>query len=329
MKQLSILTFAGLGLLSASYSALTLTHTKATHHIHHTQHHMPHRVHHAKHTHKKLSAKRQHAQHKHLAHHPQKIVSIKHQKTVQKHPVISSQQKHDVINSQKPVLIEHSVQPASTHLQPPGTAISMSAMASQHIIAWVRQTALKLKYSHYRFGGSYFNSQHGVYEVDCSGYVNHVLGNAAPDAYHTVVSWSRSYKPTSEDYYLFFNKLPRNTQQDWHKIQHVSQLTSGDILVFRYKHFWKRKTSSGHVMVVVSKPVPVSRYSNTYYVQVADSALAGHSNDTRRPHTSGIGIGTLLIQENRISSSTCSYAWKVGAPWKKHVYVAMARPIYV
>ena len=48
-------------------------------------------------------------------------------------------------------------------------------------------------------------------------------------------------------------------------------------------------------MVVMSKPIPSD---DAYLVRVADSAPSGHSQDTRQSHTSGIGIGTLLLKVN-------------------------------
>lgn len=226
---------------------------------------------------------------------------------------------HDNINQQKLTATKVLPTPEASHMTP---------MASEKLMAWVSKTVSKLRYSHYKYGGSYFNPAHGVYEVDCSGYVNNLLVQAAPDAYHNVLHFTRTYKPTSEDYYHFFKDLPKGRpRNDWYQVPKVSQLNSGDILVFRYSHhFWKH-SNGGHVMVVVHSPVPLHWYDNSYLVRVADSASAGHSNDTRPPHTSGIGIGTLIIKVNRFSGRTCAFAWKVGSRWK-HVELAMARPIY-
>ena len=77
-------------------------------------------------------------------------------------------------------------------------------------------------------------------------------------------------------------------------------------------------------MVVMNKPV---FDEDAYLVRVADSAPSGHSEDTRRAHKSGIGIGTLLLKVDSRTGRPSAYAWKVGSRWKQNVTFAMARPI--
>ncbi len=113
-----------------------------------------------------------------------------------------------------------------------------------------------------------------------------------------------------------------NPRHYWNKVDNVKELQPGDILVFR-----NNKNShtgvSGHVMVVMNKP---TRIQDAFMVRVTDSASSGHSQDTRLPHTSGIGIGTMQIKVNPDTGEPSAYAWKLGSTFEHHVNFAMARP---
>ena len=76
-------------------------------------------------------------------------------------------------------------------------------------------------------------------------------------------------------------------------------------------------------MMIMNKPI---RIQDAFLVQVADSAPAGHSKDTRLPHTSGIGIGTLALKVNPDNGEPSAYAWRLHSSWKRQVNFEMARP---
>jgi len=69
------------------------------------------------------------------------------------------------------------------------------------------------------------------------------------------------------------------------------------------------------------------RSGNIFLLRIADSAPSGHSKDTRRPHASGIGIGSMLLKVNPHTARPYAYAWKIGARWETNVSFAMARPM--
>jgi len=193
----------------------------------------------------------------------------------------------------------------------------------EHMVQFVHNTISSLRYTAYKLGGTHFDSSNGIYIVDCSDYVDHLLQVANPSAYLSLVNSSGSEKPTSEHYYHFFTGLTYKPRHYWNKVENVNQLQPGDILVFRNKKN-SHTGVSGHVMVVMNKP---TRTQNAFLVRVTDSASSGHSQDTRLPHTSGIGIGTMQIKVNPDTGQPSAYAWKLGSPFEKHVNFAMARPI--
>jgi len=192
----------------------------------------------------------------------------------------------------------------------------------QRLVNTIYQAVFSLRYSSYQLGGTRIDSDRGVYVVDCSSYVDHILNTVFPRAYSSLVNWSGTEKPTSDDYYHYFSDLGSKSTNYWNPVAEVNNLRPGDILVFRntsvsgYEH-------GGHVMIVMDKP---KQETDGYSVRVSDAAPSGHSKDTRPLHTSGIGIGTLLLKVNPHTSQPSAYAWKQGAPWKRNVTFAMARP---
>lgn len=194
---------------------------------------------------------------------------------------------------------------------------------THRMVAMVDDTVQNLRYSVYKLGGTHYDASKGVYMVDCSDYVDHLLHDSSPQAYTSLATWSGSYKPTSEHYYSFFTqRLAAASDPNWQKINNTQKLQPGDILVFRYKNS-RGRAAGGHVMIVMDKP---SGDDNVLQLRVADSAASGHGEDTRPAHTSGIGIGTMLLKVNSDTGEPYAYAWKAGAPWKSNVNFAMARP---
>lgn len=190
------------------------------------------------------------------------------------------------------------------------------------LVSMAHDTVNRMTYSSYRMGGTRFDLDRGVYVLDCSDYVNHLLDYSAPQAFYSLVRGSGTSRPTSQDYYNFFTHLAYRSVPHWHHVESGS-LKPGDILVFRYQGRSGRPTGGGHVMVVMGEPD--WRSPDVLAVRVADSARSGHSEDTRRSHRSGIGIGTLLLKINPKSDRLLAFSWTLDGPWKPS-NIAIARP---
>lgn len=223
-----------------------------------------------------------------------------------KKPVIANDRRQDPI-------------PASVPEQP--RSYGFFATMEHKLVDYVHNMVHTLRYSSYKLGGTNFDSDRGVYVVDCSDYVDRILENVYPEAYFDLLNNTGTDKPTSAHFYDFFNELSQGPTRLWYRIQDVEELQAGDVLVFRYKSAYSRM-GSGHVMVVMDKP---THDDDVYFVRVTDSAPSGHSADTRPLRVSGIGIGTLMLKTNG-DGQPSAYAWKVGSRWKNNVRIAMARP---
>lgn len=201
----------------------------------------------------------------------------------------------------------------------PGFALSFE----KHVVNFVHKVVENLHYSDYKLGGKKFDTSRGVYIVDCSSFVDHILQRTTPQAYSSLVNATGADSPASQHYYEFFTELSSGADSFWNKVDAVDQLRPGDILVFRYKNSHGAATG-GHVMVVMDKPI---QDSDVFFVRVADSAPSRHSQDTRQRNEAGIGIGTLLLKINPHTGRPAAYAWGLGGLWNRNVNFAMARPL--
>lgn len=204
---------------------------------------------------------------------------------------------------------------------------SAASNTSRRLLGYVKLTINAIHHTRYRFGGKRFDPAKGIYAVDCSGYVNNLLGLSNPQAFHEILYRQQISRPNSTDYYRFLGQIPYGrSSTHWYHVRGVKELRPGDILVYSSPGRSKRR-SPGHVMIVVDTPKPDKRASGIYHVRVADSAHSGHSHDTRRPHTSGIGVGTLLLKTHPNTNSPIAYAWREDSRWKLGVNFAMGRMI--
>jgi hypothetical protein len=191
------------------------------------------------------------------------------------------------------------------------------------LLDYVHKTVLTHHYTAYKLGGTHYDINRGIYIVDCSIYIDHILKAVYPHAFRSLVRSAGSGSPTSQHYYHFFNQLNSQPRTYWNKIDDVKQLRPGDILVFRFRKPTHVNTE-GHVMVVMNKPVG---HTNTFVVRVSDSSPFRHSRDTRVIHSTGIGIGTMLLKVNPHTGQPNAYAWSLDGRWKNNVHFAMARPM--
>jgi cell wall-associated NlpC family hydrolase len=198
---------------------------------------------------------------------------------------------------------------------------SFATSMHKHLVDFVQKTVETLRYSDYKLGGSKFDTSRGVYVVDCSSFVDHILKQVSPHAYTSLVNATGAPTPATQHYYEFFNELSNNSDNYWNRVNNVEQLRAGDILVFRNKQS-HRHQAGGHIMVVMDKP---TKDMGVYFVRVADSAPSRHSEDTRQKNEAGIGIGTLMLKAAK-GGRPFAYAWAIGGLWNKNVNFAMARP---
>lgn len=196
--------------------------------------------------------------------------------------------------------------------------------ASTKLVTYLKSSVQHLRQTRYVFGGSYFDTSKGVYKIDCSGLVNRLVQITCPRAYGVITGARHTARPNTLDYYDFLGTIPRGaTRANWQNVDTVKHLQPGDILVYRFPG--RAKSAPGHMMIVVEAPKPVANKAGVYCVRVADSANSGHTNDTRKHHTSGVGIGSLMLKTYTDSGRPYRMSWKEGSSWGPQVNFAMGR----
>ena len=167
---------------------------------------------------------------------------------------------------------------------------------------------------------TYIDSARGVYDVDCSGFVNYAMQVEVKPAFDELQA-ATTKRPVAESYNAFFDELspPKGS---WREIQLVRDLVPGDIVSWRIPAGVK-STDTGHVMIVEEV---VDRTASLATVEVIDSTDTGHGDaDPRSPQgPSGIGRGTIGLVT--ASDGTASgYRWSLDAdspPYKTDVEMA-------
>lgn len=279
------------------------------------------------HTVTKQAHSKHHADKKNTRHHG-KHLAKKHHRAPQRH----AQVRNNIPESTTESAVIHSVDRPLNHDLAAVNITNMHQSAfpgnlmgsvKKDMADFVQKTVENLHYSSYKLGGKRFDPERGIYILDCSNFVDHILKNVYPEAYSNLVDFSGADTPASGHYFNFFHDLAYESEDYWNKIDNIADLRSGDVLVFRYKNSRGAETG-GHVMVVMDKP---ERASDVYFVRVADSAHSRHSKDTRGANESGIGIGTLLLKANPKTGKPSAFAWGINSYWNKNVKFAMARPM--
>jgi hypothetical protein len=135
----------------------------------------------------------------------------------------------------------------------------------------------------------------GIYKVDCSGFVDYILEQVAPEHYRQIPYQSHG-RPLARDFYDYFISLPTRDRGEiggWCRIEKLRQAQRGDILAYKYTpQVRKIKGTTGHVLIFFSKPEKLE--NGEYLVLVVDSAQSAHGDDSHRDdQKTGIGRGKM------------------------------------
>jgi hypothetical protein len=176
--------------------------------------------------------------------------------------------------------------------------------AAEHVLS-------SAKSSRYQYV-TYVDEVNGVYEFDCSGFVDYILQKTFPDAFAAVEYHSnRLNRPYHEDYYRLFAKLRTDDNvAGWHSVARTSELLPGDVIAWLGPAN-RNRIVPGHVMVVRSNPTPVPNVSNETLFAIIDSTEFPHALDSRANGATGIGTGTISLVMNR-TGSPIGYRWRDG-----------------
>ena len=171
-----------------------------------------------------------------------------------------------------------------------------SASAFARNLADAAEGDLKsVKETHYQ-NKSHVDKTAGVFDLDCSGFVDYLLKQVAPDQYKQLPIEPGHTRPRAEAYYEFFISLAQRPTSGWEVVRRFSDLRRGDVIAWKKVIAAQETGDTGHVMIVAGPP---TRQNNgSYRLTVYDSTKSPHDNDTRTPGTDGIGKGDLFFYVN-------------------------------
>jgi hypothetical protein len=182
---------------------------------------------------------------------------------------------------------------------------------ARRVLSQVKTTS----YSH----TTHIDESRGLYEVDCSGFVDLVLKAVAPKSLAKLDSRRTHKRPLADDYEQTFENAASQSGNaiGWQNIARVADARPGDIIAWKNPaHKTGEHTNTGHVMVIDSRPVEDpsrSRYAQnagtTYRITVIDSTSSPHGFDSRAEGQSGVGRGTIWLVVDS-AGKPIGYRWK-------------------
>jgi len=130
----------------------------------------------------------------------------------------------------------------------------------------------------------------GTYKFDCLGFVDHVLMNAAPEAYREI---GKGANPSIESYAAAFNAMDTKSPAALYgtKVQRPVDLRPGDVCL------WLKPNTldTGHMWIIAGEPTINPKRADEVIVRIFDSTGTVHSDDSRAGSAWNTGLGTGIL----------------------------------
>lgn len=160
------------------------------------------------------------------------------------------------------------------------------ADAAEKLLGDIRET----RYQH----KTYVVQSQGIYDMDCSGFVDYLLKRVAPEQYAHLPVEPGHLRPRAAVYFDLLHGLPDNNVPGWKSIDRLEDAQRGDLIAWALAAATQKPGDSGHVVIVAAPPVRTTK--GEYRVSVYDSSGIHHDDDTRPESTSGIGKGVITFR---------------------------------
>jgi hypothetical protein len=190
---------------------------------------------------------------------------------------------------------------APTTGDPPPTPPTRAGTRVLALVDTIRSSLRESSYQH----ATKVRPKDGVYHWDCSGMTAWILRRAAPAALASM----NSSRPVARDFVQVIERAPTTrARRGWQQIPRIADVMPGDVFAWRRPRGLPSK-NTGHVGIVVGKPLPVPGLPGGWAVRIADSTSSYHQDDARRDdEDGGFGIGTLVFLTDENGRGT-SYGW--------------------
>ena len=181
--------------------------------------------------------------------------------------------------------------PAGIHLSDSNSGLNGRenlGAAAAHLLSDLRET-------HYQHR-THVDQAEGVYDMDCSGFVDYLLRQIAPAQFAQLRVEPGHARPRAAMYFELFNRLRKSPLPGWEAVEKLGDAQRGDILAWELAASTQEPGDTGHVVIVAAPPV---RQANGYYrVEVFDSSAIHHDDDSRPQGTGGVGKGIITFKVN-------------------------------
>lgn len=170
---------------------------------------------------------------------------------------------------------------------------------AKNIVIGIKNKKLFSKYSH----SNKVDLSSGSYEVNCFGFVNHILitqkmENSLQEVQNFIDSQENiprplNLNPCPVDYVLFLKAI--TPKQYWIPIYDAKLLTPGDIIAYSSDKKYISPEQGQHIMIVADT-IKSSSGSPLIWVPIFDSTKISHGLDDSRKIGNGIGQGTIGLE---------------------------------
>jgi hypothetical protein len=158
--------------------------------------------------------------------------------------------------------------------------------AAERLLSRVRET-------HYQHR-THVDMSRGAYDMDCSGFVDYLLEQNAPVQFAPLRIEPGHTRPRAAVYFDLFTRLNKSPLPGWEAVPKIGEARRGDIIAWKLTASTDRPGDTGHVVIVAA--APVEQTSHLYRVQVYDSSVIHHDEDSRTEGTNGVGEGVITFR---------------------------------
>jgi hypothetical protein len=158
--------------------------------------------------------------------------------------------------------------------------------AAERLLSGVRET-------HYQHR-THVDKSRGVYDMDCSGFVDYLLEQNAPSQLAPLKIEPGHTRPRAAMYFDLFTRLNKSPLPGWEAVAKLGETRRGDIIAWQLAASTDQPGDTGHVVIVAA--APVEQTTHLYRVQVYDSSVIHHDEDSRAEETNGVGTGVITFR---------------------------------
>jgi hypothetical protein len=184
---------------------------------------------------------------------------------------------------------------------PPPAAPTAAGARVVEIVDGIRTSLRESRYQH----STKVRADDGVYHWDCSGMTGWILRRAAPAAFRRL---GRG-RPVARDFVSVIERAPADrARAGWQRIAIIADVMPGDVFAWRRPRGLP-SNNTGHVGIVLDRPLPVPGLPGGWAVRIADSSSFTHQDDSRHDDPDGgFGIGSMTFLVDADGRGT-HYGW--------------------